>query len=384
MFFLKIEGLSLERIAKVAGISGVPMETVAELAVFKGLAELEKMDGQEEIEVAKSQVESNLNQDDRFILTNWKQMTDHEMASALGSTSELIRKKRCALGLLRSCGAKRITSEQPFIQKLSDEQRGIVRQQMAVKTDRELAIQFGSSISAVKFVRRQIATEFISANWQTMDDRQMAKAVGLGLSSSVRLRLGERLLHPRNEIDTSEFSEEDLGYALLEGGETLRGFLQKRKLKMTPQNLSLRCAMWDIDLKKRTPNWYAKHYECPTLANKEDLLMLLQHHRSINGTLNQLKTVGEETLKRVCSLHGIDFWEFKRGRRERSLVELTCANPSCGKTFFRGRSSHERAIRTKSSKLNYCSQRCLGRVVGCTFGWGVTKKGKGRKQEAPK
>ncbi|MEK7505264.1 MAG: hypothetical protein AAB589_03210 [Patescibacteria group bacterium] len=384
MFFLKIEGLSLERIAKVAGISGVPMETVAELAVVKGLAELEKMDGQEEIEVAKSQMESNLNQDDRFILTNWKQMTDHEMASALGSTSELIRKKRCALGLLRSCGAKRITSEQPFIQKLSDEQRGIVRQQMAVKTDRELAIQFGSSISAVKFVRRQIATEFILANWQTMDDRQMAKAVGLGLSSSVRLRLGERLLRPRNEIDTSEFSEEDLRYALLEGGETLRGFLQKRKLKMTRQNLSLRCAMWGIDLKQRTPNWYANHYECPTLANKEDLLGLLQHYRSIDGTLNQLKTVSAEILKRVCSLHCIDFREFEGGRRERALVELTCSNPSCGKTFFRAKRSHTRALRVNHDKQNYCSRRCYGKILGHTFGWGARQKGKGRKQEAPK
>lgn len=324
MFFLQIDDLSVEMIAKTASLSGIPMKAVVKLALLKGLAELGKMEGKKIAEI-KSELNAELSEAEQYISANWKTMSDLEMAKKLGIHPTRVKRIRYDLGLFRQIG----------------------RPQAPQANDRRL---------------------FVEDNWQTMSDKEMSDNMGISAFNvrAIRHKLG----FLRRKKTKTNINVDLLTRALLEEGETLASFAQKNKLTgaVSKQRISQICEINGIDISKdRKPVWYAKRYNCPVLADKDQLATLLNEYRSVPA-MAALLQVGPFLLKKILSMHQIDFGGVLRGKAPR--VELTCSNPDCQKKFFRTKKSFTVSQKKNPNHVPYCSKKCFGHVLGEKFGWG--------------
>ncbi|MDQ3014583.1 MAG: hypothetical protein M3Q73_01820 [bacterium] len=343
---------------------GLSVLTVRQKRYKLGLAHPRGQGGEPKVVLDEAQEE--------FLKANWQVMNDGQMAEKLEVPVSVVTVRRREFGLTRKVGPK--GERETVSEQLDESQAQVVREQMVYKTDAELAAELVCTVSAVKAARKRFASEFIQANWQTMDDGEMREKLGIGLPILLKLRLALGINRRQEETETSKVDVEALRKAILEEGETLESFRLKLGLDVTRQYMSFLCTSHNINIDNRTPAWLinnrAKRYNCPILADKEKLAAVMKEFKGIGSAAAHLG-VPDGTLKKVVEAHGLDLKELIRSRRPSEMIELVCSNPDCHlpeHKFLRKKEEYEQAKKRNPNYVPYCSKACFGHFMGVTVG----------------
>lgn len=223
-----------------------------------------------------------------------------------------------------------------------------------LKLNKDLAL-LNFNFKEVKIIGRD--ARFIKDNWQTMNDKQIAKELNVFpyIVKSIRLDLG---LKRRNSLykkglifDRSKIDKKELAEALNEDGFTVREFIKYKKWEITRQGLylilnemgikiSVSCIRSDVWCKNRYLRIYPQLADINWMENEkiEDILKKLQISR-----------VTFSKIKKVLNI--------KILKTERQFVDLICFYDNC-RIQFKKPLNHYKPLLKKGQKKFYCGRSC--------------------------
>jgi transcriptional regulator with XRE-family HTH domain len=164
------------------------------------------------------------------------------------------------------------------------------------------------------------------------------------------------------ESTLTELSEEELRWALLEGGLTLRDLARRYGVSREwIRQLAQKKAGIKSAPKERKPSWYAQRMGRPELASKEWLCQELVKAGSVKGLARKLG-IGLDTLKTQLARLNIDYRQLLADS-SLSWVEVSCR--WCGKKIRRP----TRNFTVRKYRYSFCNRYCLGKWLGTTSGF---------------
>ena len=255
---------------------------------------------------------------------------------------------------------------------LTDEQKQVTREQLSSLPLREIAAGLGVSVAEVFRARNEIIRDFVSQNWQTMSDSEMAKKLGFKWGTQIaKIRFGLKLHRESfyRESVRDEINPDELRKAITAGGETLTGFCRKRNILVTREYIRQIAGDFGIDTKHRTPLWYANKCGHPELGDKTAVERLLAEKGRAPSAAAAVGLT-ESKFLRICKAHGITP---PKNRPPVEMVELTCSQ--CGSVFKRLKTLVEsQKGRHPEQKTWFCTKKCQGKMLGSLRGSGETVK----------
>lgn len=369
--FFNITGSLLERLVGVAEKIKITVGETAIQALNFGLNRLGETQEKNATEATPSNDNPFLTMetDEEFIRKNYQTTSDNQLANQLNYQPTVVGIKRRALGLFkyrRNFGVKS-TSVHNLPSILTEAQKQVVLEKLPMMRLRGIAIELGVPVGEVFRARNEIACAFISENWKKMSDSEMAVALGLREGTrvaSIRHILGFFRYTLRKKMPDN-FDPEELRKAIIEGGETLQGFIRRRGIPVTRERLRQIAGNFGIDTKQRTALWYANKYGHPELGDKTTIERLLAEKGRAPSAAAAVGLTGDKFF-RLCKAHGITP---PKNRPPAEMVELTCSQ--CGGKFKRQKALIEfQRSRRPEQTLWFCSKKCQGKRLGSLKGSG--------------
>jgi len=185
----------------------------------------------------------------------------------------------------------------------------------------------------------------------------MAKALGLKYGTKVaqmRFKLG----FSRHELRKIHIDSEELRKAINEGGETMAGFCRRRGIPLTRERIRQIASDSEIDVKNRTPLWFANKYGHPELGERAVVERLLAEKGRVPAAAAAIGLT-ERKFSCICRVHNIALPK----NRPATMIGLTCSQ--CGIVFKRPKALVKWLKRRyPERKTCFCTLRCKGKWLG--------------------